>query len=205
LPTDLRRSASRALLLASTLLAPWPAPAAEPAADSAPGAPTVEQVKAAYVVNFLRYTEWPAGRLPAAESPFVVCLVEADAVADELEAIAARLGSIGGHRLEVRRYETAPPRTVDRRALVEALAPAHVVYVGERTEDAPGLLRELERREILTIGDPPEFAESGGMIGLRREGNRVVFDANPEAIRATRLTVSARVLKLARIVEGSVP
>jgi hypothetical protein len=39
------------------------------------------------------------------------------------------------------------------------------------------------------------------MIGLWRDGERVVFDANPRAIRAGGIAMSARVLKLARLVE----
>ena len=57
--------------------------------------------------------------------------------------------------------------------------------------------------EVLTVGDVPDFAAAGGMIGLRRQGRRMVFDANPEAIRAGGITVSARVLKLARIVTAT--
>jgi hypothetical protein len=38
------------------------------------------------------------------------------------------------------------------------------------------------------------------MIGLREAGSRIVFDANPEVIRRSRLRVSARVLRLARVV-----
>jgi hypothetical protein len=193
---------ARAALLVLALLAPR-AGAVEVAENGA--APTVEQVKAAYLVNFLRYTEWPANRFASADSPYVACLVGADGVAEELTDIAARLGAIDGRPLEVRRYRTDKPGTAAHVRLVEALEEAHVVFVGEDVEDAGPLLRDLERREILTVGDEPEFAAAGGMIGLRREGNRVVFDANPEAIRGTGLLVSARVLKLARIVGRSVP
>jgi YfiR/HmsC-like len=39
------------------------------------------------------------------------------------------------------------------------------------------------------------------MLGLVPRGQRIVFDANPRAIQASGLQVSAKVLKLAHIVE----
>jgi hypothetical protein len=40
------------------------------------------------------------------------------------------------------------------------------------------------------------------MLGLVPEQQRFVFDANPRAIAASRIEVSARVLKLARSLHG---
>jgi hypothetical protein len=62
------------------------------------------------------------------------------------------------------------------------------------------LIEALEAKGVLTVGDLPGFAEAGGMIGLRLDDNRVVFDANPVVIRRSRVRVSARVLQLATIV-----
>jgi hypothetical protein len=45
----------------------------------------------------------------------------------------------------------------------------------------------------------PGFTQSGGMIGLVRRSDSIVFEANPVAIRNSRLMLSAKVLKLARI------
>ena len=59
----------------------------------------------------------------------------------------------------------------------------------------------LQGAAVLTVSDAPRFAERGGMLGLVVREGRLAFDANAEAIRQTRLKVSSKVLRLARIVE----
>lgn len=188
-----------ALALALSLDA---APVREAAATPAPAeAVEAAELKAAYVVNFARYTEWPANRFEHAQGTLVVVVIGDDEVARELAEIAERADPIRGHPLEVRREPLSPPESWRRGRMLEELRLAHVVYLGPDAEDGVReLLADLAGLSVLTVGDVPGFAAAGGMIGLRREDLRVVFDANPEAIRAGGIAVSARVLKLARIV-----
>lgn len=159
------------------------------------------ELKAAYVVNFARYAEWPASRFEHATSPLTVVVIGDDRVAEELEAIARRADPIGGHPLEVRSLRLSPPESWRRREMLAEIRRAHMVYIGPGAEDgAPELIADLSGVPVLTVGDVPGFAARGGMIGLRQRERRVVFDANPEAIKQSGLTVSARLLKLASIV-----
>lgn len=196
------RNASPCLhIVAGLALALAAAGGARPA--RAAEAPRVEEVKAAFVVNFLRYTEWPAGSFEDSASPFVVIVVGSDPVAEALEAIAERSSPIAGRPLTVQRRRLPDRRSSRYVRLLDELRRSHLVYLGEELGERAGeLAGDLRSDAVLTVGDPPGFAAAGGMIGLRRLGNRVVFDANPEAIKRTRLTVSARVLRLARNLEG---
>ena len=63
----------------------------------------VEEVKAAFVVNFLRYTEWPATSFETSDSPFVVLVIGAEPVGEALEEIARRSAPIAGRPLIVER------------------------------------------------------------------------------------------------------
>ena len=56
---------------------------------------------------------------------------------------------------------------------------------------------------VLTVSDVPGFAAQGGMLGLVRSGRHMAFEANPDAIRNGGVSLSAKVLKLARIREGA--
>lgn len=157
------------------------------------------EVKAAYLLNFLRYTDWPPASFADDASPLRVAILDDDQVADALEAIVQRSASVRGRGVEVQRFTAAG--LVGKPAAMAELREAHLVFFGRRVRDrAARLLAELEGSDVLTVGDLPRFAETGGMIGLRRDGQRIVFDANPAAIRPTKLIVSARVLKLARLV-----
>lgn len=149
------------------------------------------RIEAAYVVNFVRYTEWPDAAQRPPQTPIVVVVHRASKTAAALEAIAAREVRVGDRPLVVRRSGNA-------QSLGARLAGAHVLYVGA---DAPAALA-LVGDAVLTIGRGAAFAEQGGMIALVPLGERVVFDANVAAIRAAGLELSAKVLALARRVEG---
>jgi hypothetical protein len=166
-----------------------------------PATPAAVQVKAAYLLNFLRYTHWPQsgpeGPAPAVE----VVVLGSDDLAAALRALLRQTGT-PGHAVRVRRVDQglAPAR------LQRELRGADVLYLGADTwPDSSSLLEELQGKPVLTVGDAPEFAQAGGMLGLVPQGPRIVFDANPAAIQASGLQVSAKVLKLARIVGPESP
>ena len=156
----------------------------------------VQQVKAAYVLNFLRFTEWPGP--PRAEDEFVLAVIGTREFADLLRDIAREAADLGQKPVRVRRLDAdTVPEHLDRE-----LAQADAVFVqADALDDAQPVLALSARRPVLTIGDAPGFAAAGGMLGLVPQGQRIVFDANPRAIQASGLQVSAKVLKLANIVE----
>ncbi|HET9482577.1 MAG TPA: YfiR family protein [Xanthomonadales bacterium] len=151
------------------------------------------QVEAAYLLNFIRYTEWPAAAMPPPEAPIVVVVYRASRTADALEAIAASGERIAGREIEVR-------ATGSEERLARELRGAHVLYVGADADASAALAHAGDM--VLTVGSAEGFSEVGGMLCLVPQGNRVVFDANVGAIRASGLSVSAKVLALARRVEG---
>jgi hypothetical protein len=162
---------------------------------------TPAEVKAAFLVNFLRYTEWPDSSFEGTAAPFRVVVIGDAEVAEALQAVVRRSTRVGNRALEIRSLQLAQRRLRGNEPLPEELRDAHAVYVGESDgESTVRLLEMLHDHDVLTVGGQTGFAASGGMIGLREEGRRIVFDANPEAIRTSRLRVSARVLRLARVV-----
>jgi hypothetical protein len=48
----------------------------------------------------------------------------------------------------------------------------------------------------LLVGDMPEFAEFGGMIGLRQNQSGVSFTVNIKQIRQSNIHVSSKLLRL---------
>ena len=168
--------------------------------------PTLEaQIEAAFLVNFLRYTDWPEDRALAPDAPYVITVVGADDVAANLERMAKVVAPVRGRRLEVRRLDFPPGADATvRTAISERLRRSHLVYVHETREPVEAILGELSGQPVLTVSDRDGFAAAGGMLGLRRRGGRMDFEANPAAIRNARLVVSAKVLKLASLVQGTV-
>jgi len=158
------------------------------------------EVEAAYLLNFLRYTQWPAQSFETAQSPYVVAVVGDGDAAASVRAVAQAAGSIYGRTIEVRALRSlrAPSSGSNTHGLADALAGAHLVYFDA---SAAGEIRELPLladKAVLTVSNAPGFIAAGGMIELVNAADHIIFDANPAAIAAAQLVVSSKVLKLAR-------
>jgi hypothetical protein len=91
----------------------------------------------------------------------------------------------------------------DRQEFYRSLEQSHLVYIcSAGPEPIATILARLNPSKTLTVGDTPDFVENGGMIGFVFEQDRILFQANPKAIQKSRVTISAKVLKLAKIVGG---
>jgi hypothetical protein len=146
-------------------------------------------IKAAFLYNFARYVEWPPAGMPPAGAAFVVTVLGEDPFGDALDAIV-RDRTIHDRPLAVRRV-----------ARVEDVGQSQILFISRsEVEDLPRILQRLEASPILTVGETAQFAERGGMIRFRRDGERIAFDINVASTERAGLRVSSQLLKLARIV-----
>jgi hypothetical protein len=146
-------------------------------------------VKAAFVLNFTRYVEWPTVRHTP---PFRLCVLRDNPFNDRLSSIVAgekwQDGSIDVHMVsEVRAAQACH--------LLYVPATAHRAFV-----DGQPL---LHGQPVLTIGEHASFLDRDGMIRLFVDDNKVRFSINQRAASAAGLQISSRLLRLAREVVGS--
>jgi len=145
-------------------------------------------LKAAFLHNFLKFTEWPVD-IVAPGAPMVACIADR-AVAGEFErAIAGR--SVEHHPLMVRRIKW------------DELPAGCALYYMSGIDDRklPALLAAAGAAGALAVSDDPGFAEHGGMVGLFVEDGRMRFAINTSATDRARLRLSAKLLSLAKIVK----
>lgn len=146
-------------------------------------------VRLGFLLNFSRFVEWPESALQPG-APLRICLAPGDA------EMAAHLGDLArqtvpGHSIAVRQVQRP----------AEA-AGCQVLYIPQETPGplAPWLTA-AHQAGALTVGDPPEFVEAGGMIGLVPVGGRYRFDVNLGVARQAGLRLSSQLLKLAGTVK----
>jgi hypothetical protein len=143
-------------------------------------------IKAAFLVNFSKFIEWPEKALAGSGAPMVIGVVGADPFGPRLDAVAAGR-RLDGHAIEIRRI--ADPRNVGG---------CHVVFVGVVDAAArAALLPSIAARGILTVGEAPGFLDQGGMIQFFVEDRRVRFAINTEIANAAGLKISSRLAQLA--------
>ena len=160
------------------------------------------RVKAAYVLNFIRYSQWPADAFEGSDSPIVVTEVGECEAGNVLAEVIRRSPPIDNRQIVL---EHAPYASDDgdRKEFYRSLDQSHLVYIcSAGPEPIAAILEHLNGSKALTVGDTPDFVENGGMIGFVLEEDRILFQANPKAIQKSRVAVSAKVLKLAKIVGG---
>lgn len=153
-------------------------------------APTSDsQLKAAYIVNFAKLTEWPSGALGPTQNPFTICLIGyRDGIAPALANLASK--PVQGHPLAIRQGVRTGELRNCQMLVLEAADEGRLPVLLDALEDAP----------VLTVGDFGEFSRRGGMIELDTQDSRLVFDVNRDAAARAGLSFNAQLLKLARLV-----
>jgi hypothetical protein len=152
--------------------------------------PSEYEVKAAFLYNFIKFVEWPAGSFTAEDSPFIVGVLGQDPANDALESL--RGNAAQGRKLSVKRFS----RMAD-------LERCHVLYVGRsEKEQIVAVLKATTHLNTLTVADMKGFAQAGGVVNFITQENRISFEINVGAAEKAGLKVSSKLLKLARIVGG---
>ena len=168
-----------AAALALVLLA-WDAPAA--ALDAA----SETELKAAFVLNFARFTEWPPEALPPAGKPFLVAVLGPADVAEEIGR------TLAGKTVHDR------PIAVRHAASPAAAAAAHALVVMGDDPGVDAALAAIGGRPVLTVGEGASFLADGGMIAFEREDGKLRFEVNAAAADRCGVRLSSQLLKLAR-------
>lgn len=150
-------------------------------------------VKAAFLYNFIAFTEWPAEAFDSPASPVVIGVLGKDPFGSSLEAM------MSGERVKDR------PLVVWRAARIEDLKRCHILFISSSEAKQLGeILSRLKTRPILTVSDIAGFAEAGGAVGFSTTGS-VKLTVNPAALQTARLTLSAKLLRLARVLAQNSP
>ncbi len=171
-------------LCSSALISGW-LPAMRAAGEPVP---REYQVKAAFLLNFTKFVEWPTDGFADATSPIAIC-VAGEAPIEPVLRQMIEGESVNGRRIVMLKNPPAPSKS------------CQVLYVGNDQKEIPRLLSSLGRT-TLTVGEVESFLADGGMINFVIDNRRVRFDINQKAIANSALKVSSKLLSIARRVEN---
>lgn len=148
-------------------------------------------VKAAFLYSFGRYVDWPPTVFGGREAPFVIGVLGEDPFGGALDRIA--------ESKQIQRR----PIVVHRMSSLEAYRPCHILFVPKTTskEIQAAAIQKLGKSPVLLVGDEAGFARWGGTVSFFVEEDTVRFEINVDSVRRQRLTVDAKLLKLAVIVQ----
>ena len=152
-----------------------------------PGESLEYRVKAAFLYNFARFVEWPPGTYA---ERFGICVLGENPFGPALQ------------RLTEKRVRSVPIAVRELRS-VEEIAHCQVLFVARSQRDElVEVLARLIDKPVLTVSDIDGFSRVGGIIEFYLERNRVRFSVNPHLARRAGLSVSSKLLGLARVVDS---
>jgi hypothetical protein len=147
-------------------------------------------VKSAFLYNFVQFVDWPTSKLGPTD-PLTICVLDDPGIAQHFSPLNARVAR--GHAIRVRTV----PGPADSSA-------CHVLFVAV---DDHGHLLALASGSgstgLLTVGQSSGQRVSDAVIDLVISQERVAFDINLKAAAAQQLTISSKLLRLARHVSGA--
>jgi hypothetical protein len=160
-------------------------------AEAAPAPETPAQlemkVKAAYLVRFISYVEWPAEAFDSPEDPLVIGILGPETLERKPEEIVQTgVGTGAGRPIVVRRFEE-----------IDQVENCHLVYFPQGSRVTEELLQALYASHTLTIGEEEDFLNRGGILRLVKIEKNIRFQVNLSAAKAANLEISVRMLEIA--------
>jgi len=144
------------------------------------------KIKAAFLYNFAKLTDWPASTFPTVQSPLVIGVLGRDPFGALLDE-TIKDHKIDGRSLAVRRFNS-----------LKDVKDCHILFICEsEQENFTEILTTLRDKPILTVSDHGRFTGHGGMIQLLNKQEGIRFAINTTAASRARLKLSSKLLKLA--------
>jgi len=179
------------LIVALSVSLSWAPEAVAQTSDSSDSSEYL--IKAGFIYNFAKFVEWPTTAFAQPDSPIVIGILGIDPFGPLIDRIVENK-KIGARGFVVKRLKWGGD--------LKDLKECKILFVGasERAH-IDELMQIVKTLPILTVGETPGFAERGGVIRFVLEDDRVRFEINVDAAHEADLTISSRLLTLARIIQ----
>ena len=144
------------------------------------------EVKALFLLNFIKYVEWPAG----ASATITIGILGQDNFGDSLK------NAVDG--------KTIDGRTLMIRHLTLGDSPdgcAILFISASEASQQSAILSKTGSRPILTVGESETFIENGGIINFLLKDGKIHLAINLSAAHKANLQISSKLLSVADVVK----
>lgn len=150
------------------------------------------QVKAAFLVNFPKYVDWPSEAFSGTNSAITVAVFGDDNVANEFQNMIQSGLVIDSHPVVLKRIQSEADIT----------GRSQILYIAnsERAR-VSAILQKLKGSPVLLVGESDNFLEQGGMINMVPKNRKIRLQINLGAARQASLKISSRLLVAADVVK----
>jgi hypothetical protein len=152
------------------------------------------QVKAAFLVNFPKYVDWPSDAFSGTNASITVAVFGDDNVANEFQNMIQSGLAIDGHPVVLKRIKSEADITGGGFQIL-------FIATSERAR-VSAVLEKLKGSPVLLVGESDNFLEQGGMINMVPKNRKIRLQINLGAARQASLKISSRLLVAADVVKG---
>lgn len=149
-------------------------------------------VKAAFVLNFAKGTQWPQDTSKDSPKTIDLCL-------SGEEQLVAAFSSIDGKQIGNRTLR------LRHKSETEDCRECEILFISDSVPRSASLriLAVVKDSPVLIIGETPDFARIGGIINFISKKDKLHFEINPREAEQHGIKISSRILQLATIVESN--
>ena len=161
-----------------------------PALAQQPAASSECEAKAGFLLNFLKYVEWPATTGSDTNAPLQICLIGEDRLGTSLSSLM-KSKMIDGQTVVFKHCDGECAWRQCRLLFISSSESRKVEEILAAVKDLP----------VLTVGETDDFLEKSGMISLVMRDKTVRLEINLAAAEAAGLKISSRLLAVADAVK----
>lgn len=144
------------------------------------------QIKAAFLYNFTKFIEWPAGKFADSTAPIVIGVIGSNPFGTVL-ADMIKDRKVNGRSIQFREINS-----------VSEVRGLHVLFVPAAETRFGQLAEALREGSVLGVGESEVLLSYGGAILFVQEGDKLRFEINLNSAERAKLKISSQLLKLSR-------
>lgn len=146
-----------------------------------------EEVKSAFIFNFIKFIEWPDEKMDIPDSKFCVGVIGRDPISKTLKSYEDLIAK--DKVIEIKQYKN-----------LADIGSCHVLYISPDLKNrATEIINHIKGKNILTISHYDGFDLDGGILDFVIKDNKFRFIINYEAAKSEKLKISSKLLNLAII------
>ncbi len=146
-------------------------------------------IKAAFLLNFVKFMEWPSHD-PSDTSSFInICILGDDPFDEALNTIEDKI--------------VKEKKLVIKRSLkIEDIKDCQILFIcTSEKKKLSEILTKIKDLPILTVAETKNFCQSGGVLNFIIVKGKIHFEINVDAAKRSGLKISSKLLKLSKIIK----
>ena len=162
------------------------------------------QIKAAFLYNFIKFVDWPKGKIGDSDEPIIIGIIGEDPFGDVFELIKGK--KVKGRGVVIKRFKSfeelkksSGEDNPESGRKIEALTKCHLLFIcSSEQKYLKEIINSVKDHSVLMVGEVKDFLEYGGIINFLTEERKIRFEVNIVAAKQAELEIRSKLLRLAK-------